>query len=74
MGIIPYTLLVGSLLGNQFFGDAGGHLFVVVELHAEGGAALRAGTQVGGVTEHFGERHVAGNDLHKALLLLRAPG
>src|SRR5882757_3113884 len=38
-------------------GNRRGNLFVVIELHGEGGAPLRHGAQVADIAEHVGERH-----------------
>src|SRR4028118_1752126 len=54
-----------ALLGD-LLGDALRHLFVVIELHGEGGAPLGLGAHGGRVTEHLGERHHRPDDLAAA--------
>src|SRR4028118_1561018 len=54
-----------AFLGD-LLGDALRHLFVVIELHGEGGAPLGLGAHGGRVTEHLGERHHRPDDLAAA--------
>src|SRR5262249_16706622 len=51
-------------------GDRLGHLFVVIELHGEGGAPLRHGAQIAHVAEHVGERHHRVDDVGVAAHVL----
>src|ERR1039458_9433863 len=44
-------------LGHDLFGDRARRLFVAREVHGESCAPLRVGAHVGGVAEHFGQRH-----------------
>src|SRR3954462_8707587 len=50
-------------LGNDLFRDRTRRLFIAREVHGVLGAALGAGTHVGGVTEHFRQRHDGLDDL-----------
>src|SRR5262252_4055296 len=54
--------------------DLGGnrlrYLFVVIELHGEGGAPLRHGAQIAHVAEHVGERHHRVDDVGVAAHVL----
>src|SRR5690606_18402779 len=48
---------------HDLFSDRVGDLLVRVELHRVDGATLGLGTQVGGVPEHLGDRHLSPHDL-----------
>ena len=58
--ISEVTCVLWKLAG---LGDRLRHLLVVVELHGEHAAALRTGTKVSGVAEHFAQRHMRPNCL-----------
>src|SRR6266545_28184 len=49
---------------DELVAQAAWHLGVFLELHGKGGAALSAGSQVGGVAEHRRQRDQAGDDLY----------
>src|ERR1700722_1290286 len=57
------------LVAADLTGDVGRDFLVAIELHRVRGPALGVGPQVGRVTEHLGQRHVAGDDLRVAALL-----
>src|SRR5439155_17276297 len=73
--LLPSTSGVFCL---DFGGDRRGYLFVVVELHGEGGAPLAHRAQVRHVAEHVGERHHGVDDIGIATPVLAvdvpAPG
>src|SRR6476659_3642548 len=48
---------LATIFGDDRFGNLLGNLIVSIELHAVGRPALRAGTKVRRVAEHFHERH-----------------
>src|SRR6266851_1420728 len=52
----------GFVCGDDFFRELAGHVIVVRELHGIGGAALRFGSEVIGVRQHFRERHLRLDD------------
>src|SRR5712664_144085 len=52
----------GFVCGDDFFRELAGHVIVVRELHGIGGAALRLGSEVVGVRQHFRERHLRLDD------------
>src|SRR5262249_60581941 len=51
---------------HDLFRERGRHLFVLPEVHGETAPALRARTQVGGVTEHLRQWHAGLDDLGSA--------
>src|SRR6266436_6636662 len=51
-------------------GDRLGYLFVVIELHGEGGTPLRHGAQIAHIAEHVGERHHRVDDVGVAAHVL----
>src|SRR5215210_7926260 len=61
--------LLASYPGNDLTGDRLGHLLVGVELHRVGSATLGARPQVGSVSEHVTEGHLALDDLARTALL-----
>ena len=48
---------------KYFVDKVPGNLFVMVEMHGEGASALGARPEIGGVAEHFLERHERMNAL-----------
>src|SRR5688572_5853213 len=52
--------------GDDFLADRAGRLHVLLEVHGVGGAALGAGAQVGGISEHGGKGDERGDDLGAA--------
>src|SRR6266536_6107940 len=54
---------------DDLFGNRARSLLVSEEVHGIRRPALRARAQVGGIAEHFGERHFGANDLRRAALL-----
>src|SRR5258708_7490016 len=52
----------GFVCGDDFFRELAGHVIVVRELHGISGAALRFGSEVVGVRQHFRERHLRLDD------------
>src|ERR1700756_4233185 len=56
-------LAVGSLVGRDYFiGEFVGHVVVVGKFHGIGGATLRLGYEVVGVSEHFRKRNLRFDD------------
>src|SRR5690606_22290690 len=51
-----------GFLDNRF-GHAGRRFIVFGEFHGIGGAPLSRGTQIGGIAEHFGQRHFGAHEL-----------
>src|SRR5258708_2000662 len=51
------SLCLFTVFGDDGFGDVVRDVGVVVEFHAGAGASLSVATQIGGVAEHFTERH-----------------
>ena len=47
-----------TAFGAYLFHNVVRHLRVVREFHNVGGTPLRAGPKIGGISEHFGKRHV----------------
>src|SRR5690349_13914866 len=47
----------------DFFGQGGRNFFILAEMHCETAASLGSGADVGGVAEHFRQRHVGLDDL-----------
>src|SRR5918992_4470511 len=52
--------------GDDLARDRLRRFLVTVELHREGGATLRRGTQIGRITEHRGKRDAGANRLRVA--------
>src|SRR2546430_1326009 len=52
----------GLVHGDHFFRQFVGHVVVVRKLHRIGSAPLRLGREVGGIAQHFGERHLPFDD------------
>src|SRR5919108_2319132 len=75
--VLPKLLSAAGLLHN-LFGESSGKFRVMRKMHGEIAAALRAASQIGGVAEHFRQRHLHANHVAARAALralnLRAPG
>src|SRR5579883_1354182 len=56
-------------LAHDLFGDTAGNFFVLPKVHGEAAAALRPGTELGRVAEHFRKRNHRLDDLRGAAKL-----
>src|SRR5579885_3719215 len=54
---------------DDLLGHSGRHFFIPRKVHGVAAAALRAGTKVGGVVKHLGQRHDRADNLRSAAQL-----